>query len=288
MKNFQRISGLKSVIKISFFLLLFSSSFYCYSQGKIDKSKEDIKKGSQSENRIIKKSKSSSSFTTDGSIESVIVRVIAEAFMYVTYYTAIGNYQIEKHLHSNLTDYPYYNNSSGNYESTDAVLAPTKRLRIDLENNILYSNDYLFGNHLKAKIRPFQYFYLQTDFLALKEFDKVDDNYSNISLFNINLCYDRIRLEKFNLGWVLGMNYMGNDVKKAGFSYGLNTDIFIVNNVSLYSSMKWSLINSVAVNEFEILCKFHSKNYFFSAGYEHLKIGTPTYDFISLGGGIYF
>jgi hypothetical protein len=52
--------------------------------------------------------------------------------------------------------------------------------------------------------------------------------------------------------------------------------------------MKWSLINDVTVNEFEIQSKYHRKNYFYSLGYEHLKIASPTYDFISIGGGIYF
>ena len=89
------------------------------------------------------------------------------------------------------------------------------------------------------------------------------------------------------MGWTLGANYLGNDVKKAGFSYGLNTDIFITMNVSLYSSIKWSLLYDAPVNEFEIQGKYHLNKFFLSLGYEHLKIATPTYDFISIGGGIY-
>jgi hypothetical protein len=85
----------------------------------------------------------------------------------------------------------------------------------------------------------------------------------------------------------LGASYLGNNVRKAGFSYGLNTDIFIVKNVSLFSSMKWSLINNASVNELEFQGRYHRRNYFFTLGYEHLKIATPTYDFISIGGGFF-
>ncbi len=260
----------------------------CFSQGKIDKSKDELKKSSKSIDRQPKKSGSFSSNSSDDSFEFFIFRIFAEAFLFVTYNTAIGNYENENHLHNNLTNYPFYDHFSGNYKGNDSVPTLTKNFRIDLDNKLLYYNDKLFGNHLKAKIRPFKYFYFQTDFVQLLELDKDNRDYSNISLFDLNFCYDRIRFERFNLGWILGVKYIGNDIKKAGFNYGLNTDIFISHNISLYSSMKWSMINNVAVNEFEIEGKFHRKNHFFSIGYEHFKIGSPNYDLISLGGGIYF
>jgi hypothetical protein len=36
--------------------------------------------------------------------------------MYLTYYSIIGNYDIENHLHNNLSNYPYDSNLSGNFE----------------------------------------------------------------------------------------------------------------------------------------------------------------------------
>lgn len=207
--------------------------------------------------------------------------------MYLTYYSIVGNYHIENHLNSNLSNYPYDSNLSGNFESSDAISQSTNYLRVDLEDQILLGHNNLYGNHLKAKIRPYQYFYIQTDLISLIEHNKLEKNYSNLSLFNINLCYDRIRLERFNLGWSLGLNYIGNEIKRAGFSYGLNTDIFITKPYSLYSSIKWSTINNEPVNEFELKCRYHKNRTFLSVGYEHLKIGSPSYDFLSIGGGLY-
>ena len=279
---------MKTIFQIGLFLLLFSSSSNCFSQGKIDKSKADLKKGSRSSDRTSNKSSSFSSGRSDDSFEFFIFRMFAQAFVFVTYNTLIGNYEKEGHLHNDLTDSPFCDQFSGNYLDPGSDPSLSKNFRIDLDNKLLYYNDKLFGNHLKAKIRPIKYFYFQTEFVQLLELDEENRHYSNISLFDLNFCYDRIRLERFNFGWVLGVKYIGNDIKKAGLNYGLNMDIFISHNISFCSSMKWSLINNVAVNEFEIEGKFHRKNHFFSIGYEHFKIGTPNYDLVSLGGGIYF
>jgi hypothetical protein len=161
-------------------------------------------------------------------------------------------------------------------------------MRLDLDNKLLLSLTNIYGNHLKAKFRPFKFFYLQGDYIQLVELAQFDTSDSYLSLFNLDFCYDRIRFEKFNLGWTLGINYVGNEVKEAGFSCGLNTEVFFFNPICLYSSMRWGSINNVPVNEFEIQIKYHKKNYYYSIGFENLKIGTPTYNFISIGGGIYF
>ena len=279
---------MKTFIRIGLFLLLFTCAPNCFPQGKIDKSKDELKRSSKSNDRQSKNSTSFSTSRSDDSFEFFIFRMFAQAFVFVTYNTLIGNYEKENHLYNNLTYAPFYDHFSGNYIGKGSDSTLTRNFRFDLDNKFLYYNDKLFGNHLKAKIRPFKYFYFQTDFVQLLELDKDNRDYSNISLFDLNFCYDRIRLERFNLGWVLGVKYIGNDVKKAGFNYGLNTDIFISHSLSLYSSMKWSLINNVDVNDFEIEGKFHRKNHFFSIVYENFKIGSPNYDLISFGGGIYF
>ena len=280
---------MKNSIKIILLLMFFIISFDGFSQDKIEKSKNELKKNSKSTDRHSRNHSrnSSGSLGGDDSFGNLIVRGIAEGFMFITYYTAIGNYGGEDHLHSNLTNYPYYNGISGNYENADSVSIKIKFLRFDLEDKLLYCNENLFGNHLKFKIRPFQYFYLQTDFIQLSEFNRIRRDYSNLSLFAFNLCYDRIRFERINFGWTLGLNYLGNDVQKTGFSYGLNGDLFIAKNFSLYSSMKWCSINDEHVNVFEVQWKYHLRKCFITLGYEHLKIGSPNYDFISAGGGIY-
>jgi len=269
------------------FLLFCLISISSFGQNKLEKSKKELNSKSNSNSSSNYSTSTSSSSKSNATTNSLVVDI----FMYATYgvfkYGFIGDYKNENHLYSNLTPYPYFNGKSGNFENADLDTVSKNKARLDLENSFVYNSGNLFGNHLKAKIRPFQYLYLQTDFHQLFEFNEIDNTNNRLSLFQFNLNYDRIRFEKFNFGWNLGATYIGNEVKKAGLSYGLNADYFMNKNISLSASAKWSQINSFPVNAFEVQSKYHKKNYFFSLGFEHLKIATPTYNFVAVGGGIY-
>jgi hypothetical protein len=268
-------------------LFLFSlGSGHSFSQGKIDKSKEEIKKGNKRESYQKGQSGQYSNSTEDRSFGNIIFEGFVTGLAYVTYYSVIGSYKLEDHLHSSITKYPYYNHYSGNYESTDSVSSSKIHFRFDIDNEFLYSNKDLIGNHFKCNIRPFQYFYLQGQYHQLTE-HTTNNKYANLSLFNVYLCYDRLRFEKFNAGWKLGMCYIANNVNAGGFSFGLDAEAFLIKPVSLYVSKQWGGINHVAVNQFETGGKFHLKRYTINLGYEHLKIGSPLYDYISLGAGIH-
>ncbi len=266
------------------FLLILIASFTSISaQNKLEKSKSELNSGSKSN------SNSSSGKSSDNDDD---LGFFGELFFYITFglfkYGLIGDYKNENHLHSNLTAYPFYNGKSGNYENVNIDTIQKTMNRIDIENKFIYNNNRLLGNHLEVKARPFQYFYIQADYRELFEFNKVHNTTNNLSLFHLNLAYDRVRLEKFNLGWNLGVSYIGNEVNKFGFSYGLLADYFMTNQISFSASQQWSRINGLPVNTFELQSKYHKKNYFFTLGYERLKIATPTYNFITIGGGIYF
>lgn len=273
---------MKTLFKILLCAILLTSSFNVFSQGKIDKSKTEL-----NSKRDRSGHHSSGSFSSLSESDVLFAAEMARLFVHITFFTTIGNYRGEAHLHRNLTSYPYYNYSSGNYENRDSVVHSTNRGRLDLENLFLFSQNDFFGNHFKAKIRPFQYFYFQTDYFQLEEFSKMEEINSSLSIFNLNLCYDRLRFERFNFGYTVGLTYIANDVRKAGFSYGLNTDIFLIKRISLNGSAKWSSINRLPVNEFEVHLKHHINKWYISLGFEHLKIATPTYNFASAGVGIH-
>jgi len=279
--------------KSTLFLLTFLT-LSAFGQNKLDKSKSELNSGSKkNQTNTTTTSTRGSSKSSQSNAEPLLGGVIVDVLMYATYgifkYGMIGDYKNENHLYSNLTPYPFYNGTSGNFEKTEDTISISKnKARLDIENSFVYKDNTLYGNHFKAKIRPFQYFYLQTDFHQLFEFNKIDNTNNRLSLFQFNLNYDRIRLEKFNFGWNLGATYVGNEVRKAGLAYGLNAEYFMGNHISFLGAAKWSKINGLPVNAYELQSKFHRKNYFFTLGFEHLKIATPTYNFVALGAGIYF
>lgn len=278
--------------KIVVCLLL--SSNIVLSQSKVNESKRELNSGSSSSSSG---SGSSGSGNSSGSGKSRnnsvddcgLFEAIFGYALYGIYFTFSGDYKNEDHLHSKLTNYPYYNRESGNYESTKTPDSTSvkKNFRFDIQDTFIYSDKNLYGNHLKAKIRPFQYFYAQVDYHQLFEKNELTNSTDKLSLFYFNLGYDRIRFEKVNIGWTLGASYVGNEVKKAGFSVGLNAEAFIGHNLSLLASARWSEINAKPVNLYELEAKYHIKRSFVSLGYQHLRIASPTYNFATVGAGIY-
>ena len=275
---FKKQKLMKNTLLFLFTVLTLNTT---YSQ-RIDKSKSELKSGNSSS------SSGSSSSRSSSSDDFGLAGLLLDGFLYVSFYSTIGDYRSENHLYNPLTKYPYFDTESGNFQIENDSIQYGNLTRFDIENHFLYSNNNLFGNHLKAKFRPFQYFHIQGDYRELIEKSAFTKEYSNLSLFQFNLVYDRIRLKKFNLGWTIGATYIGNDVQKAGFSYGLHTDVFALKGISFNSAIIWSKINRLPVHSFEFRTKYHKENYFFSFGYEYLKIASPNYNFITIGMGVYF
>jgi hypothetical protein len=198
----------------------------------------------------------------------------------------VGDYGSEYHLSHYLTPYPLYNGESGNYEGYDTI--QKKKIRLDLSDKFLYSGNNLYGNHFKANFRPTYIFSLEADYFQLFESNLLNNTHEQLSLFYLSFCYDRLRFEKFNVGWNIGASYVASGVNKAGFAIGLSADYFVGKHLSLSASAKSSLVNHQPVNAFDVNGKFYRKNYYLSLGYQRLKIGSPSYNFVAVGGGISF
>ncbi len=224
--------SLKSFLVYSFTLF----SVICFSQDKTTTSKRELNSGSVAPKQPERKSTSSTSTVSNDDLD--LWFFLFKITFGIGYYGGIGDYQNEEHLISNLTRYPYCDGDVGNYESEDSVQIYKSRMRLDIENSFVYSSSSLIGNHLKVKLRPFQYFYVQSDFHQLFEFNKIDQTYDQLSVFQFNFCYDRLRFDTFNLGWTIGATYIGNEVRKTGFAYGLNAEYFMEKKYQFYGFCK--------------------------------------------------
>jgi len=266
-------------------------SVFSYGQEKIVKSKDEFKKSNKGEDNSsiqVTQRENRERPKVENEIKKSYGNLVVSIFANVSYYAIVGNYRHENHLYNDLSAYPYEKNTDGNYVKYDSISQTTNPFRIDIENHFLYSQKNLRGNHFKLKIRPFQYFYIQTDYHQLIEKNQISQENDYLSLFHFNLNYDRLRLEKWNLGWSAGMNYVANDVQKVGFNFGVHSDVFLGSKTSISGSANWGWINENPVNLFDFHVKYHLKKSFIGLGYEHLKIATPSYNFVSFGGGIYF
>jgi hypothetical protein len=262
-----------------------------YAQSKIDTSKKELTE-KEGVNYNKSSSSSSSSSFSDSDDDNILKDIIVGAFMYtvggVGYYGLIGDYKNEDHLYNDLTRYPFQQEGAGNFYNPKFGENKVYVFRVDAKDKLMYSNADLYGNHLEAKIRPLNAFYLKTDYYQLFEHNNFNGNTDKLSLFYVNFAYDRIRFQRFNLGWMAGASYVGGDVNKAGFSFGANTEFFLKKDFSFLASAKWSFINGKPVHAYEAEVRYHKKNFFATAGFEQLIIASPHYNFATLGGGLYF
>ncbi len=274
---------MKKKYSILFLLLFFSNLF----SQTIEKSKKEL----NSKNENNKKSESKSSNRSNrNNFDADDTFLALKIFGYITYgvfkFGLIGDYNNEDHLYNNLNNHPFSEKGLGNYSEKDTVGG--NNLRLDIEDHYISGGSLFNGNHLDVKLRALKYFYIRTDYYQLYEYNTFTKQKDGISLYFFNFAYDRIRFENFNLGWTISASYVANDVEKTGFSYGINSEYFINKKMSFCADFKWSKINSFPVNSMELNGKYFNKNYFVSLGFERLKIGTPVYNLIGVGGGIYF
>lgn len=251
----------------------------------INNSKRELnsKKYKSSENN---KHSSNNSSSVDSENVSFFVEILGYITFGVIKYGLVGDYKNESHLHNNLNSYPYSINGKGNYSETDSLRKTN--FRLDIEDHYLSGGNSYYGNHLDLKIRPSKIFYLKADYYELFNKNIFTNQTDRLSLYYYNFAYDRVRLANFNFGWTIGASYVGSGVDKAGFSCGLNAAYFLQKNLSVSIDSKWSSINQNPVNSLELKGKYFRKNFFGSLSYERLKIASPVYHLIGVGGGIYF
>ena len=261
--------------KTAIFLLFLMFSANCFSQGRLKQSKDELKSGSQYRDKYETQSYSYRSYLDDVD-RSLLVNVFSHIFIF----TLFGNVS-EEQIHNLYTPYPYFYAKTGNYiePQYDDIQSYT---RFTIENNIYPVMQKVFANRLKGKVN-FRYFGFQGDWLQMQELKG-----TSLAIFNLSFCYDRLRFKRFNWGWNVGVNFVGSGVNELGFSAGTDAEVFVFEPVSLYVSAKWSAINSQPVNQYEIRVKHYMNRFYISGGFESIKVATPRYNYITMGGGVCF
>ncbi|GAA4888953.1 hypothetical protein GCM10023311_11160 [Flaviramulus aquimarinus] len=273
-----------------FFLVVIIFNSESYSQSKIDKAEDSLKESKKSKSRSYK-SRYNNSGSNDDSKNNFLTEVIGEffvkAFLYSAYSVAIESPFEMKHRgsHAVLTKHPYKSGNTGNY--TYEWNADSEVFTTSISNRLIFETNRLYGNHLNINTRFLQRVGLEIDYLQLWE---VNPNFGNnaLAIYTALVKYHRVRTERFNAWWGLGASYIDGNVDELGFTYGLGVELFFVKPFSLESNFNQTLINSNSINKFNALLNYHRKQYKFSGGYEHLKIGDIGFSTFSLGVGVVF
>lgn len=274
---------LKKLLLLVFTFLVVS--FQSFSQeGKLNEGKESLKSTSSSTNTT-STSKKSSRRSNNNNDDSVFGSFFSEIFIKLFAYTAYGvaiesPFENEGRMHdAEIAHYPYESSSHGNFIYTDSI--NYNITRFDVYNRFLIENKNLYGTNLGVDFRFLKRFSLEADYLSFIE--KVNGKRDSFIMFSTLLKYHRIRTQRFDAWFGLGLTHIGSGVNETKFLMGLGGEIFIKKPISLAISHKWATVNSESVNNTKLLLKYHIKNYRIASGYEHYKIGVSKINAFSLG-----
>jgi hypothetical protein len=289
---------MKKLPVLCFLLSMLFTTNVINGQSRIGQSKSEIKSGSSGSSSNNNSSSSSSGNSSsdsdisdlsgeDSSLGGAILFGAIRGIFIATYYVTLGDLEEEEQLKNQLTPYPLYDSHCGNYQPYDS-LKNYKKFRVDFNEQLMFLESNIYANRFDATLRPYSYFYLHTGYTHLSEYVETQDRYNHLALLRFDVGYDRVKLQRFNLGWSIGATYIPNDINMGGFAFGLQADVYLTHNLSLHASAKWSAVNHTVINEYLIQSRYHINRAYLSAGFDHYQIGKPTFDFVTLGLGVSF
>jgi len=213
-----------------------------------------------------------------------------EGFLYVvygSYYVVIGPSDEKENKTGEvfITNYPYNYSNKGNY--TYNIEEDNSRFRTEIKSRYLFGNRSLKGVHLTSSMRFLKRLELEMDYNQLWE-NSVNFGQDELAIYNMLLKYHRIRFEKIDFWWGVGVSHIAGDVNRYGFTYNLGSELFFVKPLSLEVSFNQTFVNTETVNKFNALLNCHIKRFKVIGGYEHLKIGTENFRMMTFGAGVFF
>jgi hypothetical protein len=140
------LQNMKTVIKI-ILLFFLANSINCFSQSKIDRSKRISVR--REPITIIKIMKGTQILQVMfHSITNLEIFSFKDLCILLIIYC---NYDIENHLHNNLSNYPYDSNLSGNFENSDSVSPTINYLKARLRESTSFKSQQFIWKSFKSK-----------------------------------------------------------------------------------------------------------------------------------------
>lgn len=263
-------------------ILFFTFIFNCFSQeGKLQRAKESLKTSNSSNNSRTVVSKSSTTNFNNVDTINPFVAILWYPFLYTVYGVLIESpWEIKGRMHdAEISNYPYKETKYGNFVHTDST--NYNITRFDFYNHFLVENSNLYGNDFGIDFRFFKRFALDLNYTTFLE--KVNTNRDSFNMFSALLKYHRIRTQRFDAWFGLGIRRVFNNVNETRFLMGFGADVFITKPISLNFSHKWATLNQQSVRNTKLLLKYHINNYRITSGYEHYTLGISKINAFSLG-----
>lgn len=246
--------------KLAILLLLIPT--ISFSQGKLDKAKDNLSSRSSSSSNSGSNSNKGSS--VGGAGVGFFGDVIIELFAFIGYKAAFGEWE-----YRHFTPYPYYyNNVNGEYDFGLQTGDKTDQFRL--------GTNYLLGNNINSFELNARYRFDPLWGIELNHqsfFEDTRDGVDYLDVTSIGFNYYRIRERAVTAWWGVGVSYVGTDVATLGVMYNVGTEIYPLKPISLHVSFQQALINESNVGTLRTQLKYHRKKTAYYLGYHNISLG---------------
>ncbi len=253
------------------YLLLLSSSML-FSQQKLKKAKENLtenntKMYSASSGNTSEDTEESSKSTTSFSngLSNSFLGLLGDVILFASVGVIFGDAEKRE-----ITPYPYFDGG----EFTASFHENSRRSNFRIGANYLFNS--VKALEINGLFKPIPILGIEASHLHFSEKNRVATDYLDVSSLMVN--YNRFRERYFSLWWGVGATYIGNEVDRVGFTYGVGTEIYPWNPVSIHFSWKESLLKNATVGLLKAQLKVHLKKIAIFSGYHHYDVGGVLFD----------
>jgi len=178
------------------------------------------------------------------------------------------------------SDYPYKNNA-GLFEENN-----TKTWHLDADFAYLKESASLNAINFDVNINPSRYWSMKVKYFRFTERFNFEESQLDLSEFFIQ--YNRVRRERFNLQWGIGLINMVGEKDRSGLALDLGCELFIYNPISIESNYVFGYLEDAMFSEFDAKINLYRKRFNLFAGYKYISVANVSLNNLMLGIGVNF
>lgn len=178
------------------------------------------------------------------------------------------------------TQYPYQNLDDPESFQPGAGNKPEIYLYYHL------ADDNITGPGFAAKQKILNF--LRLEGLYTLYIESNDNDRDFLHLYAADLNYYRLRFNKFNFWWGIGVLGISGRESIASLSGNLGMELYVVKPLGLYANIRLAQLGGATTNLINLRLTYHLKNVTPFAGFQRLRISGESINSLTLGAGIYF
>lgn len=179
----------------------------------------------------------------------------------------------------------YYYYSDFPYKYDKGLFDENGSKKWHIGSNVYVSQDLtaVSGLNLDLDIFPSRFWSIKLKHNRFSERFRFEENLLNFT--QVFLRYNRVRLEKVNMQWGVGLLNMAGEESSNGFGIDCGIEWFFYKPVSLEVDYSFGSLREILFHDFDVKFNLYRERYNGFAGYKYIELGNTNINNIFIGFG---